>query len=99
MASEWDDLKREASELTQWEQDRGSPHHANMLVRADRLLRLIAQAERAERLEQAARLVLEEPYGCPFCDSGILRKHLNPDALHAPNCGFQMLRAALKGGE
>ncbi len=39
---------------------------------------------RIEALEDALRLILAEPYGCPMCDSGKLRGHKS----HWDACGF-----------
>ena len=38
-------------------------------------------------LEHTIRLILAEPYGCVFCDSGKLR---NVGKWHKNNCGFYM---------
>jgi len=46
----------------------------------------------APELVAAAKRLLEDPHGCPFCDSGKLR---NPEKSHTANCAFAMTRAAL----
>lgn len=48
------------------------------------------------RAEEALRCLLEEPYGCPFCDSGKLRR---PQGTHDDDCGFAIARAYLAGAE
>jgi hypothetical protein len=54
-----------------------------------------AQAE-AAKLKEAARAILHDPYGCPFCDSGVLRKRVDgSEARHDENCGWALLSAAL----
>ena len=61
------------------------------------LLTLIDQLRgELKRKTKALEHVLAEPYGCPFCDSGKLR---NPCKSHDANCGFELARAALTGGE
>jgi hypothetical protein len=47
------------------------------------------QKENAE-LKDVIRTFLKEPYGCPFCDSGILRKPNNPEKDHDDTCAFKM---------
>jgi hypothetical protein len=44
---------------------------------------LFHKIEELLAFKKAALLVLLEPHGCPFCDSGKLR---NPDKDHADNC-------------
>jgi hypothetical protein len=39
-------------------------------------------------LLHALELILAEPHGCPFCDSGKLRKPMNPAKGHTADCGF-----------
>lgn len=46
----------------------------------------------APHLLRALALILAEPYGCAFCDSGKLR---NPERGHADDCGFGVARAAV----
>jgi hypothetical protein len=41
---------------------------------------------------EALRLILAEPFGCPFCDSGTLR---NPTKTHTETCGFERARTLL----
>jgi len=55
--------------------------------------RLIAAAP--EMLE-ALKAIFREPYGCPFCDSGILR---NPQKGHEPDCPFELARLAISEAE
>lgn len=54
--------------------------------------RLIAAAP---ELYEALEVILEEPHGCPFCDSGILRTPNNPAKSHTENCGYYRARLAL----
>jgi len=50
-------------------------------------------------LRMALTRVLEEPYGCPFCDMGVLRKRVDGDTpRHADSCPFALARAALASG-
>lgn len=44
-------------------------------------------------LVNAVQEIFREPYGCPFCDSGILR---NPKKSHSDDCGFELARLALE---
>ena len=44
---------------------------------------------------RALRRLLREPYGCPFCDSGKLRRPNNPEKGHDEDCGFAMATQAL----
>ena len=46
----------------------------------------------APEMFEAINRIFEEPYGCPFCDSGILRGK-KP---HAPECGFELARRAVE---
>lgn len=48
--------------------------------------------DRIKPLENAISAILREPYGCPFCDSGVLR---NPSKQHDSNCGFYMAQKAV----
>lgn len=45
-------------------------------------------------MEEALRLILTEPYGCPQCDSGKLR---DPEKQHWEECGFAKAKQALDG--
>ena len=49
-------------------------------------------ADEITRLRAALDLILAEPHGCVFCDSGKLR---NPNKDHDDNCGFA---AAIRAG-
>lgn len=51
--------------------------------------------QRFEEIEAAGRRILAEPFGCPFCDSGKLRKPDDPAKNHLPDCGFAMMARAL----
>lgn len=42
---------------------------------------------RLEQALKALRLIIADPYGCRFCDSGKLR---NPSKDHDEACGFAM---------
>lgn len=44
-------------------------------------------------LAEALKALLREPYGCPFCDSGMLR---NPRKVHLPDCGYALAATALR---
>ena len=82
MASEWDDLKRAAKRATQGQT------RERLWMYADDILRLIAQAERAERLEQV-------DWAMVCKDSGLAAHHAEDIA----DAVMLQLRAALKGGE
>lgn len=43
-------------------------------------------------LRAALEAILQEPYGCPFCNSGKLR---NPLKGHTDDCGYALAQAAL----
>lgn len=61
----------------------GAPtHRINFLQRIDQL----------RRVESALQAILNEPFGCPFCDSGKLR---NPNKDHTSTCGFKLAVEAL----
>jgi hypothetical protein len=47
------------------------------------------------RLLYALELILAEPHGCPFCDSGKLRKPIDPTKGHTDDCGFDAARQAI----
>lgn len=70
----------------------GAAFHA--VRQADELL---AGWEAAEQASSNARTILArilaEPYGCPMCDSGMLRKGA-PE--HWPECGYGQARALLE---
>ena len=34
---------------------------------------LLGERDRADAFREAVRLIVAEPYGCPMCDSGVLR--------------------------
>ena len=56
----------------------------------------------APDLYEALEVILEEPHGCPFCDSGVLRKPNDPDKSHTENCGYHLAAQALtkaRGGD
>jgi hypothetical protein len=49
----------------------------------------------APDLLYALELILAEPFGCPFCDSGKLRKPKDPAKGHTDDCGFDVARRAI----
>jgi len=53
----------------------------------------------APELLQALQVILEEPHGCPFCDSGRLRTPDVPGKEHTENCGFYLARRAIAKAE
>ena len=66
----------------------------------ERIAELCASHERlrAERdlLRAAGETILHDPYGCPYCDSGVLRKRVDgAEPFHADDCGWKLLRAAV----
>jgi hypothetical protein len=53
-----------------------------------------------EALVAALRALLAEPYGCPFCDCGKLRKRVDGrEPFHADDCAYLIARAALSKAE
>lgn len=48
--------------------------------------------EERAALWAALKAILDEPHGCPMCDSGKLR---NPDKEHFDECGYLLARAAI----
>lgn len=42
-------------------------------------------------LANAIRRILDEPYGCSLCDSGVMR---NPAKGHQPDCPYELARLA-----
>lgn len=63
----------------------------------ERLAKRIADLERELAASRAALLAIKrDPYGCPFCDSGKLRKPNDPNKGHNDDCGYLLLDAALK---
>jgi hypothetical protein len=53
-----------------------------------------------EAAKAAIRAVFENPYGCPFCDCGKLRKPDDPRKGHDDDCPYALLRQVIeKGGE
>ena len=60
--------------------------------------------DRLELLEpavEALRAIMRDPYGCPFCDEGKLRKPNIPGKEHEEDCGYYLAEralAALDGG-
>ena len=67
---------------------------ASLLERAVRRLVAAWRAERQRNqvLEDALIGLLTEPYGCPMCDSGTLRKGTKG---HWPDCPYEIARATL----
>jgi hypothetical protein len=53
----------------------------------------VVDETRVRPLETALRAILAEPYGCRFCDSGVLR---NPQKGHDADCGFFLAASALQ---
>lgn len=53
----------------------------------------------APELLAAVQVILEEPHGCPFCDSGRLRTPNNPAKSHTENCGFYLAERAIAKAE
>lgn len=49
------------------------------------------------RLREAVEGLLADPYGCPFCDSGVLRRPLN-EKDHATDCPYAVARIVLASG-
>ena len=68
---------------------------ANVLERAARRLVKAWRAERQRRraLADALQGLLDEPYGCPMCDSGRLR---NPAKEHWDDCPYAIAVALLR---
>lgn len=62
----------------------------------DTVQRLINQhvedTARIKQLEESIRGIIKNPYGCPFCDSGVLR---NEDRDHWPECSFKIAADSL----
>jgi hypothetical protein len=52
-----------------------------------------------DELVSALHAILNEPFGCRFCDSGKLRTPDNPEKTHDDDCGFLLARAALAKAE
>lgn len=55
-----------------------------------------AERELIDKLMSALRGLLAEPYGCPFCDSGRLRKPDNPAKDHNDDCPYKIARALVE---
>lgn len=55
--------------------------------------RLIAERD---RLRAAVQGLLAEPYGCPRCDSGVLRKPIQGLKGHTDDCPYALARATLE---
>lgn len=59
----------------------------------------VSPDEIAGRLRYALELILAEPHGCAFCDSGKLRNPNNPAKGHTDECGFDAAHRALNTAE
>lgn len=73
-------------------------HTVNPLAFLQEITRLHEELDRmrhrVEKDKAAIRAVLENPYGCPFCDCGKLRKPDDPSKGHDEDCPYILLKHA-----